>query len=41
MSSYQFPCGCQVLDDGKTVLTSRCDEHKKKYPHRLDEKEGT
>ena len=36
MEQYQFPCGCYVIDDGKTVETKRCDEHKKKYPHRLD-----
>jgi hypothetical protein len=40
MSSYQFPCGCQVVED-KTgdVATTRCDEHKKRWPHRLDAKE--
>lgn len=37
MDQYHFPCGCSVTED-KTghIETVRCDEHKKKYPHRLD-----
>lgn len=38
MEQYQFPCGCEVIEDGAKVLTKRCDDHKKRYPHKLDEK---
>jgi len=36
MEQYQFPCGCYVLVEGNDTTTKRCEEHKKKYPHRLD-----
>lgn len=36
MEQYQFPCGCYVLVEGNETTTKRCEEHKKKYPHRLD-----
>jgi hypothetical protein len=37
MDQYHFPCGCSITEDAHGVITTkRCDEHKKKFPHRLD-----
>lgn len=39
MDQYKFPCGCEVIVDEKhDVATSRCAEHKKKFPSPLDDK---
>lgn len=38
MDRYTWPCGCELVEDTTTgeVVTTRCAEHKVKFPHRLD-----
>ena len=33
---YEWECGCVIDVDGFKVTSKRCEEHKKRWPHRLD-----